>query len=110
MSDALYSQVGSFQLFVEGYREADYWLRRFEAEPLPENIRKQLQSQFERLVVLDYVIRNTGEGVSVLTQSVFTETTERSVSQTFFGSTQNPGMSVSSTPPDADCQSVSAFR
>lgn len=60
-------QVGSFQLFVEGYREADYWLRRFEAEPLPENIRKQLQSQFERLVVLDYVIRNTGEGVTVLT-------------------------------------------
>uniref|UniRef100_A0A7N6B331 Phosphatidylinositol 4-kinase type 2 n=1 Tax=Anabas testudineus TaxID=64144 RepID=A0A7N6B331_ANATE len=56
-------KVGSFQLFVEGYREADYWLRRFEAEPLPENIRKQLQSQFERLVVLDYVIRNTGEGV-----------------------------------------------
>lgn len=64
---ATYFQVGSFQLFVEGYREADYWLRRFEAEPLPENIRKQLQSQFERLVVLDYVIRNTGEGVSVLT-------------------------------------------
>uniref|UniRef100_A0A667WHE4 Phosphatidylinositol 4-kinase type 2 n=1 Tax=Myripristis murdjan TaxID=586833 RepID=A0A667WHE4_9TELE len=54
-------KVGSFQLFVEGYHEADYWLRRFEAEPLPENIRKQLQSQFERLVVLDYVIRNTGE-------------------------------------------------
>lgn len=79
--------MGSFQLFVEGYREADYWLRRFEAEPLPENIRKQLQSQFERLVVLDYVIRNTGEGVSALTQTVFTElklsTTERSVSRTF---------------------------
>uniref|UniRef100_A0A8C3AC49 Phosphatidylinositol 4-kinase type 2 n=1 Tax=Cyclopterus lumpus TaxID=8103 RepID=A0A8C3AC49_CYCLU len=55
-------KLGSFQLFVEGYREADFWLRRFEAEPLPENIRKQLQSQFERLVVLDYVIRNTGEG------------------------------------------------
>uniref|UniRef100_A0A665WGI4 Phosphatidylinositol 4-kinase type 2 n=1 Tax=Echeneis naucrates TaxID=173247 RepID=A0A665WGI4_ECHNA len=60
-------KVGSFQLFVEGYREADHWLRCFEAEPLPENIRKQLQSQFERLVVLDYVIRNTGEGVSELT-------------------------------------------
>lgn len=57
--------MGSFQLFVEGYREADHWLRRFEAEPLPENIRKQLQSQFERLVVLDYVIRNTGEGISL---------------------------------------------
>lgn len=62
-----YFQVGSFQLFVEGYHEADHWLRRFEAEPLPENTRKQLQSQFERLVVLDYVIRNTGEGVSLLT-------------------------------------------
>ncbi|KAM8879292.1 phosphatidylinositol 4-kinase type 2-beta isoform 1-T1 [Spinachia spinachia] len=55
-------KVGSFQLFVEGYREADHWLRRFEAESLPENIRKQLQSQFERLVVLDYVIRNTDRG------------------------------------------------
>ncbi|XP_053086942.1 phosphatidylinositol 4-kinase type 2-beta [Pangasianodon hypophthalmus] len=55
-------KVGSFQLFVEGYQEADYWLRRFEAEPLPENTRKQLQSQFERLVVLDYVIRNTDRG------------------------------------------------
>ncbi|XP_048852635.1 phosphatidylinositol 4-kinase type 2-beta [Brienomyrus brachyistius] len=55
-------KVGSFQLFVEGYQEADYWLRKFEADPLPENIRKQLQSQFERLVVLDYVIRNTDRG------------------------------------------------
>lgn len=64
--------MGSFQLFVEGYREADHWLRRFEAEPLPENIRKQLQSQFERLVVLDYVIRNTG--------------TWRSAAYVFFGS------------------------
>uniref|UniRef100_A0AAY4BLT6 Phosphatidylinositol 4-kinase type 2 n=1 Tax=Denticeps clupeoides TaxID=299321 RepID=A0AAY4BLT6_9TELE len=55
-------KVGSFQLFVEGYREADFWLRKFEADPLPENMRKQLQSQFERLVVLDYVIRNTDRG------------------------------------------------
>ncbi|XP_055766361.1 phosphatidylinositol 4-kinase type 2-beta-like isoform X3 [Salvelinus fontinalis] len=55
-------KLGSFQLFVEGYHEADYWLRRFEAAPLPENIRKQLQSQFERLVILDYVIRNTDRG------------------------------------------------
>ncbi|KAG7458869.1 hypothetical protein MATL_G00225170 [Megalops atlanticus] len=55
-------KVGSFQLFVEGYQEADFWLRKFEADPLPENMRKQLQSQFERLVVLDYVIRNTDRG------------------------------------------------
>ncbi|KAG9341080.1 hypothetical protein JZ751_019834 [Albula glossodonta] len=42
-------KVGSFQLFVEGYKDADFWLRRFEAEPLPENTNRQLQIQFERL-------------------------------------------------------------
>ncbi|XP_044274334.1 phosphatidylinositol 4-kinase type 2-beta isoform X2 [Varanus komodoensis] len=55
-------KVGSFQLFVEGYKEADFWLRKFETDPLPENTRKQFQSQFEKLVVLDYVIRNTDRG------------------------------------------------
>ncbi|KAF3844070.1 hypothetical protein F7725_016118 [Dissostichus mawsoni] len=30
-------KVGSFQLFVDAYKDADFWLRRFEAEPLPEN-------------------------------------------------------------------------
>uniref|UniRef100_A0A671PI28 Phosphatidylinositol 4-kinase type 2 n=1 Tax=Sinocyclocheilus anshuiensis TaxID=1608454 RepID=A0A671PI28_9TELE len=55
-------RVGSFQLFVEGYKDADFWLRRFEAEPLPENTNRQLQLQFERLVVLDYIIRNTDRG------------------------------------------------
>ncbi|XP_053548543.1 phosphatidylinositol 4-kinase type 2-alpha isoform X1 [Bombina bombina] len=55
-------KVGSFQLFVKGYKDADFWLRRFEAEPLPENTNRQLQLQFERLVVLDYIIRNTDRG------------------------------------------------
>ncbi|KAG7485887.1 phosphatidylinositol 4-kinase type 2-alpha [Solea senegalensis] len=55
-------KVGSFQLFVDGYKDADFWLRRFEAEPLPENNNRQLQLQFERLVVLDYIIRNTDRG------------------------------------------------
>uniref|UniRef100_F6WD84 Phosphatidylinositol 4-kinase type 2 n=1 Tax=Ornithorhynchus anatinus TaxID=9258 RepID=F6WD84_ORNAN len=55
-------KVGSFQMFVEGYKEADYWLRKFEADPLPENTRKQLQSQFEKLVALDYITRNTDRG------------------------------------------------
>nr|XP_025852480.1 phosphatidylinositol 4-kinase type 2-beta [Vulpes vulpes] len=55
-------KIGSFQLFVEGYKEAEYWLRKFEADPLPENIRKQFQSQFEKLVILDYIIRNTDRG------------------------------------------------
>ncbi|XP_027873481.1 phosphatidylinositol 4-kinase type 2-alpha [Xiphophorus couchianus] len=55
-------KVGSFQIFVDGYKDADFWLRRFEAEPLPENTNRQLQLQFERLVVLDYIIRNTDRG------------------------------------------------
>lgn len=54
--------MGSFQLFVDGYKDADFWLRRFEADPLPENTNRQLQLQFERLVVLDYIIRNTDRG------------------------------------------------
>ncbi|CAF0942331.1 unnamed protein product [Brachionus calyciflorus] len=56
-------KVGSFQLFVENYKDADYWLRRFESdEPLNENEAKTFQIQFERLVVLDYIIRNTDRG------------------------------------------------
>ncbi|XP_078725369.1 phosphatidylinositol 4-kinase type 2-beta isoform X1 [Lampetra fluviatilis] len=53
-------KVGSLQLFVEGYKDAEDWLRRFEVEPLPENTNKQLQLEFEKLVCLDYIIRNTG--------------------------------------------------
>ena len=54
--------MGSFQIFVEGYKDADYWLRRFETEPLSEPVAKQFQFQFEKLVVLDYIIRNTDRG------------------------------------------------
>ncbi|KAG7252764.1 hypothetical protein CRUP_019402, partial [Coryphaenoides rupestris] len=49
-------KVGSFQLFVDGYKDADFWLRRFEADPLPENTNRQLQLQFERLVDTDWVV------------------------------------------------------
>ncbi|KAG9346945.1 hypothetical protein JZ751_005872 [Albula glossodonta] len=38
-------KMGSFQLFVEGYHDAEFWLRKFESDPPPENRRKQLQSQ-----------------------------------------------------------------
>ncbi|CAH1183173.1 unnamed protein product [Phaedon cochleariae] len=53
---------GSFQLFVDGYKDADYWLRRFEGDPLPPDLAKKFQLQFERLVILDYIIRNTDRG------------------------------------------------
>lgn len=49
-------------MFVDGYKDADYWLRRFEAEPLPANLQRDFQVQFERLVALDYIIRNTDRG------------------------------------------------
>ena len=48
------------QTFVEGYKDAEYWLRKFEAEPLAKETEKEYQFQFEKLVVLDYIIRNTG--------------------------------------------------
>ena len=47
---------------MEGYKDADYWLRRWESEPLPETVKKQFQFQFEKLVILDYIIRNTDRG------------------------------------------------
>lgn len=49
-------------MFVNGFKDADYWLRRFEQEPLPPKLNHSFQLQFERLVVLDYIIRNTDRG------------------------------------------------
>lgn len=58
----LFLQGGSFQLFVDGFKDADYWLRRFETEPLTPKLQRDFQLKFERLVVLDYIIRNTDRG------------------------------------------------
>lgn len=55
-------KVGSFQVFVDGYKDADYWLRRWENESLPTRLSREFQLQFERLVILDYIIRNTDRG------------------------------------------------
>ena len=55
-------QVGSLQTFVEGYKDADYHLRRFETVPLDPDTAAEFQHRFERLVVLDYIIRNTDRG------------------------------------------------
>ncbi|XP_018014579.1 phosphatidylinositol 4-kinase type 2-alpha isoform X1 [Hyalella azteca] len=55
-------KVGSLQTFVEGYKDADFYLRRFESEPLPAELASQFQRRFERLVLLDYIIRNTDRG------------------------------------------------
>lgn len=55
-------KVGSFQLFVENYEDASVWLRRFEEFPPEANVKREFQFQFERLVILDYIIRNTDRG------------------------------------------------
>jgi phosphatidylinositol 4-kinase type 2 len=53
-------KVGSLQMFVRGYRDASVVLEEIKQESLPPHLQRQLQLQFERLVVLDYIIRNTG--------------------------------------------------
>jgi len=53
---------GSFQVFVENFKDADFHLRKFESDPLDPETSKNFQLQFERLVVLDYIIRNTDRG------------------------------------------------
>lgn len=49
-------------MFVEGYKDADFWLRRWESDGLSDTGKKQFQLQFEKLVILDYIIRNTDRG------------------------------------------------
>ena len=58
----IYLQVGSLQTFVEDFKDADFYLRRFETEPLPDPVNTEFQFKFERLVALDYIIRNTDRG------------------------------------------------
>ena len=47
-------------MFVTEYKDADFWVRRFQEEPLAPAVAKRFQLLFERLVCLDYIIRNTG--------------------------------------------------
>lgn len=47
---------------MNGFKDADYWLRRFDQEPLPQQVLSNFQFEFEKLVVLDYIIRNTDRG------------------------------------------------
>lgn len=55
-------KVGSLQTFVEGYKDAEYYLRRFETEPPTPDLLAEFRLRFEYLVILDYIIRNTDRG------------------------------------------------
>lgn len=55
-------KVGSLQKYVSGYENANLWLKKPEINTLDESVLKDFQFQFEKLVVLDYIIRNTDRG------------------------------------------------
>eukprot|EP00053_Salpingoeca_punica_P007077 m.65457 g.65457 ORF g.65457 m.65457 type:complete len:409 (+) comp13985_c0_seq1:176-1402(+) len=55
-------KVGSFQMFVKGYKDAFIVLRHLDLDKMSPEARHSLQMQFEALVVLDYIIRNTDRG------------------------------------------------
>ncbi len=57
-----HTQAGSFQLFVRGYKDAEVVLEELRETPLPTHLERQFQLEFEKLVVLDYIIRNTDRG------------------------------------------------
>lgn len=46
---------------MENYADADVFLKQIEHDGISEQAADQFQQQFERLVVLDYIIRNTGK-------------------------------------------------
>ncbi|XP_063714125.1 phosphatidylinositol 4-kinase type 2-alpha-like [Symsagittifera roscoffensis] len=55
-------KVGSFQLFMRDYCGADEMLRRFSFETMPKKSMQNFQLLFEKLVILDYIVRNTDRG------------------------------------------------
>ena len=54
-------KIGSFQMFVENFKDAAEIVPQLEASysVLAPEMRAAFQQEFERLVILDYVIRNT---------------------------------------------------
>lgn len=55
-------KIGSFQLFVTGYRDAEAVFQNISQQPLTEAAKLSFRRQFERLVILDFIIRNTDRG------------------------------------------------
>ena len=53
-------KIGSFQIFLSGYRDAGLVIRDILDTSVSEMTSKQFQLSFERLVILDYLMRNTG--------------------------------------------------
>ena len=54
------TKVGSFQVFVKNFKDASDYLQVFERDGLAPELEEEFQLLFEKLVILDYIIRNTG--------------------------------------------------
>eukprot|EP00035_Acanthoeca_spectabilis_P022616 m.444763 g.444763 ORF g.444763 m.444763 type:complete len:442 (+) comp19143_c0_seq1:185-1510(+) len=63
LQNGLPLKMGSLQKFVSGYKDASVLLKKLDWATMPPHIRESFQRQFERLVVLDYLIRNTDRGM-----------------------------------------------
>lgn len=55
-------KTGSLQMFVNGYKDATIVLKQLNLEALQPATRAHLQHLFEKLVILDYLTRNTDRG------------------------------------------------
>jgi phosphatidylinositol 4-kinase type 2 len=54
------SKLGSFQLFVEGFQDSSTVINKLnELRPLEPELRTAFQTEFEKMTILDYAIRNT---------------------------------------------------
>ncbi len=53
-------------MFVKGYKDASIVLEDMRNEPLSPNLQEIFKLQFQRLVVLDYIIRNTGNIIIII--------------------------------------------
>lgn len=58
-SKSLPVKMGSFQTFLHGFSDAGSVLKRLVEKPLPADAHRSYIYQFQKLVILDYVIRNT---------------------------------------------------
>ncbi|KNC82135.1 hypothetical protein SARC_05573 [Sphaeroforma arctica JP610] len=56
-------KTGSLQMFVAGYKDAIEMVGLLEAEDADPHLLESFQPQFERMVVLDYITRNTDRGM-----------------------------------------------
>lgn len=56
-------KIGSFQIFLTGYKDSGTLIKDFVDQTIGEQSIKQFQFSFERLVILDYLMRNTDRGM-----------------------------------------------